>query len=111
MLVDDDPIFRLLVGRVAKQLGHAPALLMCANLAETAAVKEQTQFWVVDVNLPDGQGPDWVEQQRVLGFKQEVLLLSNADYGKVGPALQPCQFLPKPNTLEGLRELMQGWWT
>ena len=34
MVVDDDPIFRMLVKRVAEQLGRAQDLLLCANLAE-----------------------------------------------------------------------------
>lgn len=111
MVVDDDPIFRLMVGRVAGQLGRLERLRLCASLAETEAVKRTADLWVVDVNLPDGNGPDWVKQQREEGFTQPVWLLSHSDLVEDLGSLQPCQFSRKPGSLPEMRQLMQGWWT
>ena len=111
MVVDDDPIFRLLVGRVAQQLGQASHLLLCTSLAAAEQVREQADFWAIDVNLPDGQGPEWVKTQRKLGYQQPVLFLSHGDFGHDLLSTQPSNFSRKPATLDGLRQLMQGWWT
>ena len=111
MVVDDDPIFRMLVKRVAEQLGHSPGLLLCANLSEADRQREHADFWVVDVNLPDGLGPDWVEQQRSKGFRQPVVLLSHSNWTEDLAGLQPCEFTRKPSTLESLKVIMQGWWS
>jgi len=111
MVVDDDPIFRMLVKRVCEQLGHQDGLVLCANLAEASQACGGADFWVVDVNLPDGLGPTWVEQQRSKGFGQPVLLLSHSEWtGDLGE-LQPCRFARKPSALDSLRVLMQGWWS
>lgn len=111
MVVDDDPIFRMLVKRVAEQLGHAPDLLLCANLAEAERQHDRAVFWVVDVNLPDGLGPKWVEQQRSKGFRQPVLLVSHSHWTEDLAGLQPCEFTHKPSTLASLKVIMQGWWS
>lgn len=111
MLVDDDPIFRMLVRRVAEQLGKLPALILCANLQETTGPARTADFWVVDVHLSDGFGPNWVEQQRAAGCRQPVLLLSHSSWDGDPAALGSCSFARKPVTLDSLKELMQGWWT
>ncbi len=111
MVVDDDPIFRMLVKRVAEQLGHQQALLLCASLAEAGTHRAGADFWVVDVNLPDGFGPTWVEQQRTEGFQQPVLLLSHSAWTEDLQRLQPCEFARKPSSLDSLKGMMQGWWS
>ena len=110
MVVDDDPIFRMLVQRVAEQLGHLDELVLCADLSQASQACAKADFWVVDVNLPDGLGPSWVEQQRSEGFRQPALLLSHSEWiGDLG-GLQPCRFARKASALDSLRVLMQGWW-
>ncbi|MFN8607569.1 MAG: response regulator [Vulcanimicrobiota bacterium] len=111
MVVDDDPIFRMLVRRVAEQLGKHQALLLCANLREANQQAGRADFWAVDVHLPDGLGPDWVEQQRAAGKDQPVLLLSHSNWEGNPARLGQCAFAPKPVTLDSLKELMQGWWS
>lgn len=111
MVVDDDPIFRMLVKRVAGQLGCSERLLLCASLSEAAEACAAADFWVVDVNLPDGLGPTWVEQQRSNGFAQPALLLSHSEWLEDMAGLQPCEFARKPSALDSLREMMQGWWS
>lgn len=111
MVVDDDRIFRMLVTRVAAQLGVTERLLLCADLASASRECARADFWVVDVNLPDGLGPTWVEHQRSEGFLQSVLLLSHSEWREDLAGLQPCEFARKPSALESLREMMQGWWT
>lgn len=111
MLVDDDPIFRMLVRRVAEQLGKLPALILCANLQEAIGPAQDADFWVVDTHLPDGFGPEWVEQQRAAGHHQPVLLLSHSSWDGDPTAFGSCAFELKPITLDSLKELMQGWWT
>ncbi len=107
MVVDDDPIFRMLVKRVADQLGRSAGLLLCASLAEAAQQCGRAEFWVVDINLPDGSGPNWVEYQRSAGFSQPVLFLSHSSWAGVLPG----ELRRKPSTLESLKEMMQGWWS
>ena len=110
MVVDDDPIFRMLVRRVAQQMGKADDLVLCDRLQQADSLKHQSLFWVIDVNLPDGLGPDWVKQQRDEGLLQPVLLLSHGEHSAALDALEPCRFQRKPSNLEDLRQLMQGWW-
>ncbi|MBS2036142.1 response regulator [bacterium] len=111
MVVDDDPIFRMLVRRVAEQLGKLPGLILCANLRETVEPAERADFWVVDVHLPDGFGPEWVEQQRAAGYRQPALLLSHSSWEGNPAGLGSCAFALKPVRLDRLKELMQGWWS
>lgn len=111
MVVDDDPIFRMLVKRVAEQLGRQQGLVLCADLAEAQAQRSRADFWVVDVNLPDGLGPTWVEQQRTEGFQQPVLLLSHSLWTEDLERLRPCEFARKPSALDSLKVMMQGWWS
>lgn len=111
MVVDDDPIFRMLVKRVADQLERQQCLLLCADLAAAQTQRARADFWVVDVNLPDGLGPTWVEQQRAEGFQQPVLLLSHSAWTEDLERLQPCEFARKPSALDGLKGMMQGWWS
>ncbi|MBT9588153.1 hypothetical protein IV102_32750 [bacterium] len=111
MVVDDDPIFRLLVGRVAQQLGRSADLQVCASLHQATPFMRSANFWVIDINLGDGVGPEWVKQKRDEGLVQPVLLLSHGPCQYDLEPLQPCHFLRKPSTLEDLRQLMQGWWS
>ncbi len=111
MVVDDDPIFRMLVKRVADQLGCSARLFFCVNLAEAERECARADFWVVDVNLPDGLGPTWVEQQRSKGFGQPALLLSHSAWLEDLAGLAPCEFARKPSVLDSLKVMMQGWWS
>ncbi len=110
MVVDDDPIFRMLVKRVAEQLGKQEAVILCANLREATGQAQRADFWVVDVHLPDGLGPGWVEEQRATGHQQPVLLLSHSNWEGDLAGMQPCSFTRKPGALDSLKDLMQGWW-
>lgn len=107
MVVDDDPIFRMLVKRVAEQLGRGAELLLCANLEEASRHCQRADFWIVDINLPDGSGPVWVEHQRSAGFQQPTLFLSHSNWTEPLPG----EFQLKPSTLDGLKSIMQGWWS
>lgn len=110
MVVDDDPIFAMLVRRVAEQLGHSHHLRLCRDLKQAQEMAPQAEFWVVDVNLPDGLGPDWVKQQREKGWTQEVQFLSHTDTPPDLTQLGSCGFAEKPRNLEELQTLMKDWW-
>jgi CheY-like chemotaxis protein len=110
LVVDDDPIFRLLVDRVARQLQRHHLIKLCSRLQDAERWTNDTDLWVIDVHLPDGTGPDWVKQKRENGFGQPVLLISHGPCPVDLEPLQPCCFRPKPSSLEDLRQLMQGWW-
>ena len=81
------------------------------NLAEASLHCRTADFWVVDINLPDGTGPTWVEQQRKAGLSQTVLLLSHGSGPGDLDRLRDCGYAPKPSSLEDLKEMMQGWWS
>lgn len=110
MVVDDDPIFAMLVKRVAQQLGYAQQLRLCSDLKQAQELAAEAEFWVVDVNLPDGFGPDWVKQQREKGWTQEVQFLSHTDTPPDMAQLGSCRFAEKPRNLEALQTLMKDWW-
>lgn len=112
LVIDDDPVFRLLVNRVAVELGRKEQLHLCSDLAGADAyLREHTPgFWVVDIHLPDGSGNEWVKKQRSLGRSTRALLLSHSNLGEQGlEALQPCTFKRKPTSLAELRDLMKSW--
>lgn len=114
MLVEDDPIYQRLVARVAEEMGQR--LHICTGIREATERVQDPQndyrLWVVDINLADGYGPNWVARQRRRGFGQNVLLLSHTSLEPtVNLAdLQPCTFQMKPRSLDELRQLMKGWW-
>lgn len=110
MVVEDDPIFSLLVKRVAAQLGHSEHLRLCSNLKQAQEVAAEAEFWVVDLNLPDGFGPDWVKQQRQRGWTQSVQFLSHTDSPPDMGSLVPCLFATKPRSLDELHSMMKDWW-
>jgi DNA-binding response OmpR family regulator len=110
--VEDDPIYQRLVAKVAEEMNQS--LHICTGIGEASEKVHQTDYslWVVDINLADGYGPNWVARQRRRGFAQEVLLLSHTSLEpNVNLAdLQPCRFQIKPRSLDELRSLMKGWW-
>lgn len=64
MIVDDDPVFRLIVGILLKQAGITPPHLICANgeealkLLEQQISEEKIFLIFLDINMPvlDGWG-------------------------------------------------------
>ena len=109
-MIDDDPLFRLLVLRVAEELGRATELRFYRSLAEAETAPGR---WVLDLNLPDGTGVDWARKLRATGHSDPIWLISHgslpADIEL--EALAPCQFARKPQGLEQLKEMMRLWWS
>lgn len=112
MLVDDDPIFRLLVKKAAESLGVSETLVICASLqqADECLQNRQPDYWVLDVNLKDGMGPEWLGRQRQLGRREPAQLISHSDLQDVDlDTLKPCEFRRKPGQWDDLCQWMKGW--
>jgi CheY-like chemotaxis protein len=112
MLIDDDPIFRLLVKKAAQSLGLSETLVLCESLkqADDCLQTQRPDFWVIDVNLKDGLGPEWLLQQRQAGRTQPAQLISHSDLQDVDLAtLKPCEFRRKPGQWADLCQWMKGW--
>jgi DNA-binding NarL/FixJ family response regulator len=83
LVVDDDPVFRTLAGRLLAAsgltvIGEAD----CVSAALSAAVRDEPSAVLVDVGLPDGDGFSLARQLTDLPFQPRVVLTSaDADAG------------------------------
>ncbi len=113
MLIDDDPIFRLLVKKAAETLGLSKSLVVCQSLkqADECLQNQQPNFWIVDVNLKDGFGPEWLLKQRQQGRLEPAQLISHSDLQDVDlDTLKPCVFRRKPAQWVDLCQWMESWY-
>jgi two-component system OmpR family response regulator len=78
LLIEDDPT----LGEGLRDFLRADAHRVdwCASLADTDALRgEPYDAWLVDWQLPDGSGLDWVAARRARGDKTPALMLTARD--------------------------------
>jgi two-component system, OmpR family, response regulator len=78
LLIEDDPTLGEGLRDFLRADGHV--VDWCARLAETESLRgEPYDAWLVDWQLPDGSGLDWVGARRARGDKTPVLMLTARD--------------------------------
>lgn len=101
LVVEDEPLLQQRLGGVLRQLGYTnDALIFAASLAEARAVlaEQPLGLALVDLQLPDGNGRDLIEQLRaddpglgilvVSAWSSEELILSALRAGATGYVLK-----------------------
>lgn len=107
LLVDDDASIRRLCSRMLKRLNLD--MVEAANgwdgLSCLQEHAEEIRAVLLDVNLPDGTGPDWAEKFReaspgipIIFFTGNAIKNSNGESGQL--------YLSKPFTKDALREIL-----
>jgi two-component system OmpR family response regulator len=78
LLIEDDPTLGEGLRDFLRADGHR--VDWCARLADTDALRgEPYDAWLVDWQLPDGSGLDWVSARRTRGDKTPALMLTARD--------------------------------
>jgi two-component system OmpR family response regulator len=78
LLIEDDPTLGEGLRDYLRADGHR--VDWCARLADTDALRgEPYDAWLVDWQLPDGSGLDWVGARRTRGDKTPALMLTARD--------------------------------
>jgi two-component system OmpR family response regulator len=78
LLIEDDPTLGEGLRDFLRADGHR--VDWCARLADTEALRgEPYDAWLVDWQLPDGSGLDWVATRRSRGDKTPALMLTARD--------------------------------
>lgn len=78
LLIEDDPTLGEGLRDFLRADGHV--VDWCARLADTEGFRgEPYDAWLVDWQLPDGSGLDWVAARRARGDKTPVLMLTARD--------------------------------
>jgi DNA-binding NarL/FixJ family response regulator len=115
LVVDDDPAFRGLVGRLLTEWGYQ-VVGESSTVAEAATLagRLQPQIALVDIALPDGNGFDLAVRLSAMPTPVRVVLVSADSDPAYAAAAQRAGgrgFLAKDElTSASLREMLQGHW-
>lgn len=78
LLLEDDAILGDGLNDFLRSEGHA--VVWCQTMVEAIAVEtEAFDAWLVDWQLPDGSGRQWIERQRRAGRRTPALMLTARD--------------------------------
>jgi DNA-binding NarL/FixJ family response regulator len=113
LVVDDDPAFRRLACRIIRDVGLAVAGEAGTIAAALAAAAElHPDMALVDVGLPDGDGPALAKQLVALPWRPRVVLTSTDPEAMTADAARgvgAVGFLPKADLAGGsLRRMLAG---
>ncbi len=76
LLIEDDPMIGQATQNALHQAGHAVNWVQQLGTARHATHDEDYDVWILDLNLPDGDGLAWLAQQRLQGRTTPTLILS-----------------------------------
>ncbi|MGC4232223.1 MAG: response regulator [Niabella sp.] len=120
MIVDDDPVFRLIVGTLLKQAGIKPPHLICTNgeealkLLEQQISKEKMFLIFLDINMPVLDGWGVLDSLKHFPHKENIrvaMVTSSVNKADKELALtyeQVISYLVKPLKREDLSSLMSS---
>lgn len=111
LVVDDNPLMRELAQRFIEHLGYAVQVASCASEAITLATAAAPSLALVDVRLPDQDGPLLLAMLRQLPGCQRLPAVAmsgvdEVDLRRLTP-LDDTLLLSKPIDLDTLREIVE----
>jgi DNA-binding response OmpR family regulator len=104
-IIEDDAAIANLVSRVAAKTADRVLVWTSAAAALESMTGERPQLVIADVNLPQVQGPELIEQLRAKGVTCPVLFISgDGSLATLESSLRldRASFLPKPFTADEL---------
>ncbi len=109
LVIDDEKDLCEVISRVLKKEGFE---VVCANNLEEAGQKlaSRPDIVILDNNLPDGSGIEYI-QTHLVEFSQSFVILVSADPGtslqnKIAAEVIRA-FLPKPFSIDRMREVIK----
>jgi two-component system, sensor histidine kinase LadS len=110
LLVDDNPLMQQLMVRFLSELGYSVAVAGRADEAIELARVEAPLLFVLDMHLPDRDGPEALEALRALPgcAATPALAISGMDESAIRPLLGPgfVAYLSKPIDLDRFESLV-----
>ncbi|MFZ4574068.1 MAG: ATP-binding protein [Phycisphaerales bacterium] len=108
LVVEDHQLVGALVSTALASMGYSPVQVSTAAEADAELANPQSVL-VVDIQLPDANGIEWVRTVRRRGFRTPVLFMSGKSEIEVdGPELGPAAVLRKPFQIGELNRLLRG---
>jgi len=76
VIIDDDPIFRVLLAEHCKQLGHGVRVAETITIGKALLVDQPVDLIFLDVSLPDGNGLEMLPFIQGLPSSPEVIIIT-----------------------------------
>lgn len=106
LIVDDDPDLRFLVNVAISRWGHQALMAETTDEARCLCADARPDVLLLDVNMPDMDGPSFLASLRREGLAPPDIYLVSAldpeELSELATALD-VRFLEKPFTMESLR--------
>lgn len=85
LLIDDDPIVRLVTSTTLEEMGHEVTALDSASGASNILALEQPDVVIVDQHMPDLSGEAWLHSVAAAGLENEsvFVILSASDVAEL----------------------------
>lgn len=78
LIIDDDPVFRVLLSEHVTLLGHMPMVAGTIEEGKEALAQHYTDLLFLDVRLPDGNGLDMLPFVQGLPSSPEVIIITGS---------------------------------
>ncbi len=110
LVVDDDPAIRVLFSKFLAEAGFIVAEASSLKEARETILNRRFDALLLDLNLPDGNGLDWIPELRENYPGLPIIVISGeGDIPKAVEAMRrgADNFLPKPVEMAGLQIFLQ----
>jgi two-component system OmpR family response regulator len=106
LVVEDHQLVGALVSTALASMGYSPAQVSTAAEGDAELVNRPAVL-VVDIQLPDANGIEWVRSLRAKGLVTPVLFISGRSDEEIDdPALSPAMILHTPFQIGELTRLL-----
>ncbi len=106
LVVEDHQLVGALVSTALASMGYSPAQVLTVAEGDAELVNRPAVL-VVDIQLPDANGIEWVRSLRAKGLTTPVLFISGRSDEEIDdPALSPAMILHKPFQIGELTRLL-----
>jgi two-component system response regulator RegA len=111
LIVDDDDVFRMRLGRAFEARGFEVRLAASRDSARAAAENESPELAVVDLRMPGGSGLDLVSDLAAIDATTRTVVLTG--FGSIATALDAVKrgavhYLTKPATVDEILAAFEG---
>ena len=111
LLIDDEKEFCKLIVKILEQEPYKIECAFSLKEAEEILIKNSPDVVLMDNNLPDGKGIDFLRKNRFLFANSKVVMMTANAADQLRAAALFCnvyEFLEKPFSLSKLMDLLSG---